>query len=223
MSELKIARVWTVAAAMAVLVTGCTSSAPARPSPSPSPSQRTRTLIATSTAPAPKVTLAPVTSVQPLRPGQPAPAGERNGRCPYIRAGLNEDPTTSANVADIEGDHVYRTTVLTTRTPVGCRFYYYASPYEAVADIVPTTFPSALAAHNALVLTARAGHNAESRPTFVPGVDGIRYQTRFDGPDGPNDWAFAFAKGRVLVVVHTQQDNSELNAELLARAIAGRF
>ena len=67
------------------------------------------------------------------------------------------------------------------------------------------------------------GTHATGRPGFVPGVDGILFQTAFFAPDRGKDWAFAFAKGRVLVVIHTQQTNSPLNAELLGKAVVARF
>jgi hypothetical protein len=204
-----------------VVAAGCTSSG----SPAPAPSVTgTRTVIETRTPSAPPpFTPAPAASVRPLPPGAHPQRGETAKACPYVKAGLDQEPTTGANVADIEGDHVYRTTVLTALHPIGCRFYFYAPPYEAIADIQPRTFATATAAHNAMVLTARAGGQEIAEPAFVPGVDGIRFQTRFFGPDGRKDWAFAFAKGRVLVVVHTQQTNASLNAQLLAQAVVDRF
>ena len=162
-------------------------------------------------------------TVAPLPPGQHPPKGEVEKACPYLRAGLNIDPTSQPNVADLEGDRVGRVTVLPARTPVGCRFYFANPGYEAVADILPTTYPTAAAAHAALVALARTRAAVEPRPHFVPAVDGIRFRTAFFGPDHGRDWAFAFAKGRVLVVVHTQQDNVSLNAERLAAAIVGKF
>ena len=185
----------------------------------------TRTIVetVTSTPPADTFTPAPATSVHPLPPSAKPRKGEVEKSCPYIKAGLDIQPTSGPNVADIEGDRIYRQTVLTTLHPVGCRFYFWAPPFEATADILPRTFATATAAHNAMVRTAEAGRNAQARAGFVPGIDGILYQTRFFGPDGEADWAFVFAKGRVMVVVHTQQTNSPLNAELLAKAIAGKF
>ena len=71
--------------------------------------------------------------------------------------------------------------------------------------------------------TAQAGTNLAVTKNFVPGVDGIRYQTRFFGPDGEKDWAFAFAKGKVMVVVHTQQNDASLNGALIGKAIVDKF
>lgn len=206
-----------------VALAGCTSGGNANPRPPPA-STITHVVTATRT-PTNSATVPPAAAatVPPLSPGSKPHQGEIDKRCPYIRSGLNEDNGGGANVADIEGDRVYRTTVLTRDQPHGCRFYFYAPPYEAVADIRPTTFPTATAAHNALVRTAQAGSEQISEPNFVKGVDGIRFRAKFFGPDGKRDWAFAFAKGKVLVVVHTQQTNVSLNARLLADAIVARF
>ncbi len=212
-----------LAAAVALLLTAC-SSGGGRADPA-----STHTIVRTETAPAPSTsfTPAPASSVAALGGRTVAPKGERFERCPYIRAGLDSEPTTGPNVAAIEGDRVGRVAVLTQYQPAGCRFYFSYSygntRHEAVADIQPRTFATALDAHNALVLTARAGTDPISQPNFAPGVDGIAYRTKFFGPDGARDWAFAFAKGKVLVVVHTQQTNVSRNAVYLGEAIVGKF
>ena len=214
-----------VAAAGVVLLGGCTSGGPGGAS-SPAPVGTRTTIVGTRTAGASPTTVftpAPASSRRPLRPGKKAHAGERERSCPYIRSGLNEDNGSGVNLADIEGDRVYRTTVLTGLKPVGCRFYFYAPPYEAVAEIHPQTFADAATAHNAMVLTARAGHEQIVERGFVPGLDGICFTTKFFGPDGAKDWAFAFAKGRVMVVVYTQRTDTSRNALYLAQAIARRF
>jgi hypothetical protein len=209
------------------VLAACTSSG--HPAARSTPAPATRTVVAgTSTPAGATFTPAPATTVPALRGRTTAPKGERFARCPYIRSGLNQDSSSvGANIADLEGDRVGRSAVLTGYHPVGCRFYFAYSygdtRHEAVADILPTTFATAAAAHNALVLTARAGHNQQSVPNFVPGADGIQYQTTFFGPDGPHDWAFAFAKGKVLVVVHTQQNDSPLNALQIGKAIVAKF
>lgn len=143
------------------------------------------------------------------------PAGETEGTCPYI---------SNTDLANAEGDHVYRTSLLTTTTPPGCRFYFYAGPFEAIADIVPATFPTATEAYNAMVATGNAGVGVLGVKDLIPGVDAVLYKTTFFGQDGPNgDWACAFAKGAVLVVVHTQQTNVSYNARAIATAIAPKF
>lgn len=195
---------------------------------SASPSIRTQTVRVTRTpTPPPSFTPAPATSVAALPASGKAPRGEVVRTCPYIKAGLDSEPTSGPNVADIEGDRVGVVTVLTDYSPVGCRFYFAYSygdtRHEAVADIQPFTLGTALAARNAMIRTAEAGSSAETEQDFVPGLVGIRYKTRFFGPDGAEDWAFVFAKGRHMVVVHTQQTNASLNAQQLAAAIAAKF
>ena len=54
-------------------------------------------------------------------------------------------------------------------------------------------------------------------------MDGICFTTKFFGPDGAEDWAFAFAKGRVMVVVYTQRTDTSRNALYLAQAIAAQI
>jgi hypothetical protein len=180
----------------------------------------TSTVTATRTPSSKPFTPPPATTVAPLPPGAAPAKGEVEKRCPYIASSPDQDP--NVNIADIEGDHVYRTTVLTSYQPVGCRFYFYAGPFEAIADIQPFTFASATEAHNAMVLTAQAG-SEQLTDQVAPGVDGILYRTTFFGPDDKRDWACAFAKGKHLVVVHTQRDDTSRNALYIAQAVAGKF
>jgi hypothetical protein len=211
---------WVAAlAAAAVLAAGCTSSTSA---PEPTVTHVETTVVTRPASPVPTYTPAPVTSV-PVRPADGTPKGEIAKPCPYIRTGLDQDPQTSQpNLADLEGDRVGLTTVLPKYRPVGCRFYFaYGS--QAIADILPTTFASPAEAYDAMVATGKRGRTAAGHPDFVPGVDGISYQTRFFGPDGDTDWAFVFAKGDLLVVVHTQQTNSPNNALYIAEAIVGKL
>lgn len=163
-------------------------------------------------------------AVPGLPPGAHPGPGEVEKLCPYIAAGKDLQPSTYANVADIVGSHVYRATVLPGLTPVGCRFYFYSADHRPVADIRPRTFATAQDAHDALVLTAQHGSEQIAKPNFLPGVDGVLFRTRFVVGDGPRDWAFAFAKGRVLVVVHTwRSDPASVTAFGLGRAIVGKF
>jgi len=180
----------------------------------------TSTVVHTRTV-APTFKPTPAKSVTPLPPGQAPGKGEVERACPYIASTPTDNP--DVNVADIEGDHVYRTTVLTTMKPVGCRFYFYAGPYEAIADITTQAFATAGEAHDAMVLTGNAGHQAQGVKNLVPGVDAVLFKATFFGPDGPNDWACAFAKGKVLVIVHTQQSDVSFNARSLAQAVAPKI
>ena len=210
---------------LAALLAGCQNSGPHQ-QPTETVVTGTRTVVATRTV-VPTSSNAVVRSVAPLPADGSLPAGEVKRSCPYIKAGLDSEPTTGPNVADLEGDRVGTVTVLTQLNPVGCRFYFAYSygdtRHEAVADILPYTFATATEARTAMVRTATAGKNLETQRNFVKGVDGIRYQTRFFGPDGDNDWAFVFAKGRHMVVVHTQQTNASYNAQALAEAIIAKF
>ena len=205
----------------ATLVGACTSGGADAPDPSTSTITTTITR-PRPTPPTPSVfTPPPAQSVAPLSPSNHPAAGEVEKACPYVASTPDENP--DVNVADMEGDHVYRTTVLTTLQPVGCRFYFYAPPFEAIADIQPRTFATAQDAYNAMVKTGQAGKNYSGRPKIIPGVDAIVYQTKFFGDDGDQDWACVFAKGKVMVVVHTQQTNISYNAVQIATAIAPKF
>ncbi|MDT4988970.1 MAG: hypothetical protein QOI74_3064, partial [Micromonosporaceae bacterium] len=49
------------------------------------------------------------------------------------------------------------------------------------------------------------------------------YRTKFFSRDGTQDWAFVFAKGEHMVIIHTQRKDTSRNALYLAQAIAGKF
>lgn len=213
-------RLLACAVACLPLAAGCTASRGAA-APTAPISTVVSTVTRTRPAPQPSFVPAPVKTVAPLPPGHAAPTGEADKPCPYLASGLDEDSgTRHPNLADLEGDRVYRTTVLTTDTPLGCRFYFYAPPYEAVADIRVQRLAGEAQAHNALVLTAQRGSEEIVERNFAAGLTGICYRTRFFGPDGARDWAFAFTKGRLLVVVHTQRTDTSRPALYIGRAIA---
>ena len=205
-------------AAVMAVAAGCTSA-------TPSPVVTTRTTVRTRTvAPRPvRYHAARPRAVAPLPPGRPAPRGQRDGRCPYIRTGLDQTANVGVNLADLEGDRVYRTTLITTDHPVGCRFYFYAPPYEAIADIRAQRLRTPLVARDAMVLTARTGTEPITERHFHGALTGILFRTRFFAPDGDRDWAFVFADGRLLVTVHTQRDDTSRSALYIGQAIAGRI
>ncbi len=211
-----------LAAAVVLALSGCSpSGSDGSPATTPGATQtvtgtRTPSTAATYTPP-------PAATVRPLVPGHATHKGEKDGSCPYIKAGLNVDSGGGVNVADLEGDRVYRITRLTTFKPVGCRFYFYAPPYEAVADIRPRTFATPTAAFNAMVRTAEAGTDPIPEREFVKGLTGICFQTKYFGPDGAKDWAFVFSKGKVMVTVYTQRKDTSRNALYIGKAIAGKF
>jgi hypothetical protein len=162
----------------------------------------------------------PAVTAAPLPPGQAPAKGEIEKPCPYIVSSQDQGPDS---LADLEGDRVYRTTVLTGMSPPGCRFYFWAAPYEAIAEIATRRFSDSVAAHDAMVRNGEAGTQVEGKPDIVPGVDAVLYRTRFFGPDGARDWACVFAKGKVMVTVRTQRADTSLNALLIAQAIAPKF
>lgn len=226
---IRILKSFAALGAVLVLV-GCTA-----PSHGPGTGETTVTSTQTLTRPAspstpqssptlPKPFALAAINVPARPPGQPLPRGEVDGSCPYIKAGLNIEPeSTGINFADLEGNRVQRVTRLTTLTPIGCRFYFQGD-YHPTGDILPVTYSSAVEAHNAMVVTAEAGSSAQGVPSFVPGVDGISFQTKLNAPDGGQDWAFAFAKGNILVVIRTDQNkNLPADAEFIAKAIVNRF
>lgn len=211
-------RVLLAAVALTVSLASCT---PKKPTAVTTTRDTTvhATVTETSQGP-PTFTPKPASTVAPLVPGQQPAAGEVEKACPYILSSQDQGPDS---VADLEGDRVYRTTVLTAMKPVGCRFYFYAPPYEAIAEIATYTFGSAAEAHDGIVLTSRTGTAAQGKTAIVPGVDAVVYRTKFFGRDGARDWACAFAKGKVMVIVRTQRFDTSLNALLIAQAIAPKF
>jgi len=213
---------WPALVAVLVAVGGCTSNTASSP---PGTRSITRDHTITGTRPAPKPAFKPPrpTFRKPLPPGAPTPRGEKDHSCPYIKTGLNVTDDTGVNLADLEGDRVYRNTILTGYEPVGCRFYFYAPPYVPTAEIQPHRFKTARQAYDAMILTARTGHNLITEKNFVKGVDGICFQTKFYSGDGNRDWAFVFAKGRTMVIVYAFQDNTSRNALYIAQAIAKKF
>lgn len=215
-----------MAVAVAAALTGCTSGGSAPAPTTQTVVTGTRTVTTTRTV-APPTGASAATTVAAFPPDGRAPKGEVLRSCPYIKGGLDSEPTSGPNIADLEGDRVGRITVLTGYRPVGCRFYFAYSyggyDHEAVADILPHTYPSAAAARNAMIRIAEAGSELYTVRNFADGLTGIRYRTRFFGPDGARDWAFVFAKGKVMVIVHTQQTNASLNGQRIGAAIAGKF
>lgn len=211
-----------VACAVVLALAGCTSS---RTTTITTTSTITNDQTITGTRPPPKPSYRPPkpTFRRPLPPGTPVHQGEKDHSCPYIRTGLDVDAGGGVNLADLEGDRVYRNTILTEYHPVGCRFYFYAPPYPAEAEIQPHTFATPTDAFDAMIRTAHTGRNLITEKNFVHGLTGICFQTKFFAQDGNQDWAFVFAKGKTMVVVYTFQTNTSRNALYIAQAIAKKF
>jgi len=121
----------------------------------------------TGTRTAPRTTYDPprATVVPALPPGVSPAVGEKEQSCPYIASSYTE---SDVSVAAIEGNRVYRTVVLEDLSPVGCRFFFWAPPFEPVADILPRRFSTPTEAHDAMVLTGRAGTDASCVGNMVP-------------------------------------------------------
>lgn len=206
-------RRWLAVLTLPALVAGCSSASPVVRDTTVGKTVTGTVHTARPKTP-PAFTPAPATTVAGLPPGTAPPSGEREAACPYI---------STQNAADTEGNRIYRTTIITSTHPTGCRFYFWCCDFHAVMDIVPRTFASPLEAYNAMVRTGEAGSNAIGVTTLVPGVSAVLYQTKFYGADGATDWACTFATGTTMVTVHTNQNDVSFNARQLAALIAPRF
>lgn len=151
----------------------------------------------------------PTTSARSTAARPTGPVREIDSSCPYIG---------NQQVADIEGNRVGRSTVLTS-TPRGCRFYFAYADGHMTAQITVRMFATPTDAFNAMTRTGAP--RAIGDPHIADGA--VLYQTRFYPPDGDKDWACTFAAGRHVVTVNTDQTSPSTNARNLARAIAGRF
>jgi hypothetical protein len=113
---------------------------------------------------------------------------------------------------------------------VGCRFYalqdsplheseHLPGPHQPAIEIVTVRYPSTIAAHNAFVRLSEKGRNVQ-QASIVGQAPGLCFQTDFYPKDDGLDWACAFSKGDVMVVVRTVVTSPALNAILVARAVA---
>jgi hypothetical protein len=167
-----------------------------------------RPLSPSTSSPPPATPAKPKPSPTPRRPVR-----EVDGTCPYI---------ATQDLADMVGSRVGRTTILTS-TPEGCRFYLPFGDFHAVAQITGKTYPDALTAHNAMVRTAEEGSQPIGIPSLAPGTEGILFRTSFYSPDGAADWACIFRRGRTVVTVKTDQNDTSFNAKEIAIAVSRRF
>jgi hypothetical protein len=198
----------------ALTLSACTKSK----TPAPIDTTVTQTVTGTRTTTAPGKAITFSFAAQ-LPPGAGPAKGELEKPCPYIASSPDQNP--NVNVADIEGDHVYRTTQLVDMKPVGCRFYFYAGPYEPVADITTYRFASAAEATTSLSLTARKDAEAFTK-SLGHGITGVLFRAKLNPEDGGNDWACGFVKGNLVIVVRTRQ-NVSFNAGEIAKAIVTKF
>lgn len=153
-------------------------------------------------------TSAPPTSAPPSTSTAPAAPQEVEGVCPYLSA---------ADASDIEGNKVGRVTVVSTDPP-GCNFYFAYGDGHMVLKISTQRFTDPIDANNAMVRAAQAGSNAD--PVAGIGDAAVLYQVGFYDLDAAQDWACAFIKGGLLVIVNTDQKSPSFNARAVAEAVA---
>lgn len=204
-------RVWLILAACALTpLAGCTST-PRQPPTTPDVTV-THTQTATRTvAPDP----------HPIVAGPTSSAAARS--CPLM---------AKQTAADNVGMRLARITVLRSGgTVIGCNFFalqgsplatseHLPGPKQPVISIVTSRYGTALAAHNAMVLLARAGTSG-SQVQLHGGTVGVVYRTNFDPHDHGRDWVCAFARGTALTVIKTVVTDTSVNAVALANVLLG--
>jgi hypothetical protein len=147
-------------------------------------------------------------TTEPLATAAPLGPQEVEGECPYL---------TRQQASELEGNMVGRVTVVTTDPP-GCNFYFAYGDGHMVLQISTQRFTDPIDAYNAMVTTANAGSNAD--PVEGIGDGAVLYQTGFYDLAAAQDWACAFVKGGLLVIVNTDQKSPSFNARAVAEAVA---
>ena len=134
-----------------------------------------------------------------LPPGRRDAAGRDRAGLPVHQGRTGQRADGAPNVADIEGDRIDRRPCSPADKPVGCRFYF---PTPRAPARGRRRHPAVHARHGARRRTTRMVRTAEvsapkprpRRTSARPGRHPLPHP--FFGPDGAQDWAFAFAKGR---------------------------
>jgi hypothetical protein len=120
---------------------------------------------------------------------------------------------------------------------VGCRIYpqshpdaqcdatclqgeHLPRPSQPVVEITTQRYGSAVAAHNAFVLIARQGRNAQ-QADLGGGNTGVCFQTDFYAADHGADWACAASKSTTELLVRTVVTSPALNAQLVTQRVLG--
>lgn len=134
-------------------------------------------------------------------------------------------------VQDTIGMRLSRLTLLSSGgRVVGCRFYalqgsplhaseHLPGPNQPAVEISTQRYRSAVDAHNAFVLAARAGRNPE--PVSLDGTPADCFQTAFDPHDAGADWACGTSRGTRMLLVRTVDNTSSFNAQALTRRVLG--
>ena len=130
--------------------------------------------------------------------------------CPYV---------APATVQDDGGERVGRGTILTTGSvtnPSGCRYYWQYDDSAIIAQITVKQYPTAIAAYNAMVLSAKGHPEVVSDADIGRGAVAIKTELQ-----GSSTWqcTFATASGRT-VTVQTRQKDPSFNVRQLARDMA---
>lgn len=153
------------------------------------------------------VTVPPTASpTEPATSTPPPGPQEVEGDCPYL---------SKQEATNLEGNMVGRVTVVTTDPP-GCNFYFAYGDGHMTLKISTQRFADPIDAYNAMVLASQAGTNADP---FELGDGAVLYQVGFYDLDAAEDWAAAFVKGGLLVIINTDQKFPSFNARLVAEAV----
>ncbi|MGI8679250.1 MAG: hypothetical protein ACR2LX_11285 [Jatrophihabitans sp.] len=204
----------TAAALATVATAGCTA-----PTTTSSTKDSTTTITASASSSAPDA---------PTQRGPTTAATARS--CPFLG---------KQSAADRVGLRLDAIKVLSSGGKViGCRFYplghpnaqcnetclqqeHLPPPSQAVIEIASAQYASATDAHAAAFSLGTAGTNPQ-QAQIAPGVTGVCFQTEFYPKDRDQDWACAFNKRAVLVLVHTATTES-FNAVQVAKGVAPKF
>ena len=162
-----------------------------------------------------------VTTTADQRPISAGPTTAATAQhCPLL------DRQTAANRI---GMRLERITVLRSGgAVVGCRIYaLQGSPLSASEHLPPANQPvieirlvhyrNTIASNNAIVRAADAGANPQQAP--INGTTAVCFQTAFYRKDRGRDWACAWAKGTLFVIVRTVVVKPAYNAIQVARAV----
>lgn len=167
------------------------------------------------------------TATAPINTGPTTAAGASS--CPLVATGFVHTTT---------GLRLGRITVLKSGGHiVGCRFYalehpdaqcdatclqgeHLPGPSQPVVEITTRRYRTAVDAHNAFVLVARKGRNAQ-QADLGGGNTGVCFQTAFYPADHGADWACAASKATTGLLVRTVVTSPALDAQLVTQRVLG--
>jgi len=156
-------------------------------------------------------------------PGKLGPVHEvPAGSCPLARADF---------VRNTMGMRLGRLTRLHGAGVSGCRFYalqnsplhtseHLPGAKQPVLEILVRRLPTAVEAHDAVVLLARTGANVHR--VHLGHTTGACFQTHFYPKDRGKDWACAASVRRTVVVVHSVDTTGTFGTATVTRAVLRR-